>query len=371
MTNSDGGEGSTCEEAAGTAGTGDAPVTNALHDIAPDHIHHSALLRQSSSRSYILPPDDFRHNESCPEIGPGWTVDERKLSGLKAEPKTQNDLTVAASSSLSQKRDKLGDSSGDISCESNLCIGSTNLDLYFKSLRSLTIISVLCIDLSGKHPPDMDTKQVEPADAEDDAKIIAQTLLELSNATPSNATASDTHPIYYVANQREQGTKERSNEKSAPASKKRKGEDTDTGMTSKRKYKKSAAGNLKTGDNDKTDVAKMLIGMTKTGSSTSASAQASTESSAEAASKIKKQRGMSRSDATWNQRLAELRQFRELHGHTNVPQKYEKNPSLGAWVARNRLFMRKWEEDPTDCSSYQVERMEELKAVGLVSGIGK
>jgi hypothetical protein len=80
-------------------------------------------------------------------------------------------------------------------------------------------------------------------------------------------------------------------------------------------------------------------------------------------------------ETTWNLRLDELRQFKQLHGHTNVPQKYEKNPRLGepqdqlsiitiynkftfepiltlssyqtgAWVARNRLFMRQWEDDP-------------------------
>ena len=79
----------------------------------------------------------------------------------------------------------------------------------------------------------------------------------------------------------------------------------------------------------------------------------------------------SKSEAKWNQRLAELQQFKILHGHTNVPQKYEKNPSLGAWIARNRMFMRQWEEDPTSLSAIQAGRIQTLKLMGLQSGIGK
>lgn len=76
-------------------------------------------------------------------------------------------------------------------------------------------------------------------------------------------------------------------------------------------------------------------------------------------------------DSTWNQRLAQLRQFKEQHGHTNVPQKWEHNPSLGAWVARNRLFMRQWEGDPSSCSGNQSDRVKILKEVGLSSVIGE
>lgn len=73
----------------------------------------------------------------------------------------------------------------------------------------------------------------------------------------------------------------------------------------------------------------------------------------------------------WNQRLTELIQFKKLHGHTNVPQKYENNTSLGAWVARNRIFMRQWEESPSSCSAYQAERVKILKKAGLLSNIGE
>jgi hypothetical protein len=88
---------------------------------------------------------------------------------------------------------------------------------------------------------------------------------------------------------------------------------------------------------------------------------------------IPEQQGTGRNEAAWNQRFFELQQFKELHGHTNVPQKYEKNPSLGAWVARNRLFMRQLEDDECEIkpSSVQYKRMMKLKELGLASCIGE
>jgi hypothetical protein len=77
-----------------------------------------------------------------------------------------------------------------------------------------------------------------------------------------------------------------------------------------------------------------------------------------------------RGEDAWNKRFAELHEFKAEHGHCNVPQKYEKNASLGAWVARNRLFMRRFEEQPDTCSAIQIQRVLMLKEVGLVSGIG-
>uniref|UniRef100_A0A7S0HPV7 Helicase-associated domain-containing protein n=1 Tax=Hanusia phi TaxID=3032 RepID=A0A7S0HPV7_9CRYP len=38
----------------------------------------------------------------------------------------------------------------------------------------------------------------------------------------------------------------------------------------------------------------------------------------------------------WELRFQELLDFRNQHGHCNVPQKYKSNPSLGAWVAQQR-----------------------------------
>lgn len=89
--------------------------------------------------------------------------------------------------------------------------------------------------------------------------------------------------------------------------------------------------------------------------------------------------GASRADLAWNQRFEELKQFKSIHGHTNVPQKYENNPSLGAWVARNRLFMRQLEEEGGEqmkkkskvAKAVHDERMRLLKEIGLESSIGK
>lgn len=82
-----------------------------------------------------------------------------------------------------------------------------------------------------------------------------------------------------------------------------------------------------------------------------------------------------RTEAAWKRRFLELEEFKRVNGHCNVPQKYEKNTSLGAWVARQRLIMRQWEETgegkrhgrdtPTG------ERAERLKNLGLESSIGK
>lgn len=85
------------------------------------------------------------------------------------------------------------------------------------------------------------------------------------------------------------------------------------------------------------------------------------------------QRGISRSDLSWNQRFIELQKFKSIHGHCNVPQKYEKNPSLGAWVARNRLFMRQWDamRETSRVSPVQNKRMKLLKDIGLAPCIGK
>lgn len=82
-------------------------------------------------------------------------------------------------------------------------------------------------------------------------------------------------------------------------------------------------------------------------------------------------------DSVWYARLRELQEFKEEHGHANVPQTYEKNKRLGAWVARNRYYMRKMEElnegklKVPNKEAVQCERMRLLKEVGLKSSIGE
>jgi Helicase associated domain len=37
---------------------------------------------------------------------------------------------------------------------------------------------------------------------------------------------------------------------------------------------------------------------------------------------------------SWNQKLNELKLYRDIHGHCNVPARYPENPGLGIWVRR-------------------------------------
>eukprot|EP00578_Thalassiosira_sp_NH16_P010495 CAMPEP_0181110142 /NCGR_PEP_ID=MMETSP1071-20121207/18557_1 /TAXON_ID=35127 /ORGANISM="Thalassiosira sp., Strain NH16" /LENGTH=523 /DNA_ID=CAMNT_0023193895 /DNA_START=437 /DNA_END=2005 /DNA_ORIENTATION=- len=91
--------------------------------------------------------------------------------------------------------------------------------------------------------------------------------------------------------------------------------------------------------------------------------------------------GASKSCAAWKRRFAELEDFNRQNGNCNVPQKYPPNPSLGAWVARQRLLMRQWEdwhENSKPCKDdggkltiMSSERVQCLKSIGLESSIGK
>ena len=133
----------------------------------------------------------------------------------------------------------------------------------------------------------------------------------------------------------------------APTGKKRKGEETTVSNSAKKRAAKA-----KTSATGKTTDVPENPTINKNGNAASSKT------------------AINKSDETWNKRLNELIQFKELHGHCNVPQKYERNPTLGAWVARNRLFMRAWEEDPKSVSASQAQRANVLKEVGLLSGIG-
>ncbi|KAL7535093.1 hypothetical protein ACHAXR_012122 [Thalassiosira sp. AJA248-18] len=87
-------------------------------------------------------------------------------------------------------------------------------------------------------------------------------------------------------------------------------------------------------------------------------------------------KGINKNEIAWNRRFLELEEFKRQFRHCNVPQKYEANPSLGAWVARQRLIMRHHEEKrpghDTDVKSLSMcERIQRLKNVGLESSIGK
>ena len=80
--------------------------------------------------------------------------------------------------------------------------------------------------------------------------------------------------------------------------------------------------------------------------------------------------------------LLSWQEFKLQHGHCNVPQGYDKNTKLGAWVSRQRLMMRTWDEkheadkgiscSDSDGNAYsQGDRVQQLKDLGLESFVGK
>jgi hypothetical protein len=51
-------------------------------------------------------------------------------------------------------------------------------------------------------------------------------------------------------------------------------------------------------------------------------------------------------NTTWEDRLRELADYRNIHGHCNVPKNYSENTQLGKWVALKSLgFERALEWD--------------------------
>jgi len=73
---------------------------------------------------------------------------------------------------------------------------------------------------------------------------------------------------------------------------------------------------------------------------------------------------------SWNQRLHELRQFKQQYGHCLVPSRYDANPELGIWVGTQRtqyrLFMRSKETGVPVTTSMNEDRIRELEELGFV-----
>lgn len=73
---------------------------------------------------------------------------------------------------------------------------------------------------------------------------------------------------------------------------------------------------------------------------------------------------------SWNQRLQELRLFKQEYGHCLVPSRYEKNPELGVWVgtqrAQYRQFMRARETGQMISTNMNEDRIRELEDLGFV-----
>jgi hypothetical protein len=71
----------------------------------------------------------------------------------------------------------------------------------------------------------------------------------------------------------------------------------------------------------------------------------------------------SHSASTWEFRLSELTDYRQKHGHCNVPQRYSENTKLGTWVSNQRNHYRLHREGKT--SSMTTFRIQELESLGF------
>jgi hypothetical protein len=65
----------------------------------------------------------------------------------------------------------------------------------------------------------------------------------------------------------------------------------------------------------------------------------------------------------WEDRLSELADYRKVHGHCNVPQKYSENVKLGTWVAKQRSQYRLHQEGKT--SQMTLPRIQALIRLGF------
>jgi len=66
-------------------------------------------------------------------------------------------------------------------------------------------------------------------------------------------------------------------------------------------------------------------------------------------------------DAVWEERLKELKKYRNLFGNTNVPSKYEPNPQLAIWIKRQRRqYKFLMEGKPSTMTPYRVEKLREI-----------
>jgi hypothetical protein len=67
--------------------------------------------------------------------------------------------------------------------------------------------------------------------------------------------------------------------------------------------------------------------------------------------------------AAWADRLSELSDYRKIHGHCNVPNRYSGNTKLGTWVGGQRALYRLHLEGKT--SSMTLSRIQALESLGF------
>ena len=65
----------------------------------------------------------------------------------------------------------------------------------------------------------------------------------------------------------------------------------------------------------------------------------------------------------WNQRFTELVEYKQKHGHCNVPHGYSANPQLGTWVRNQRTYYKR--------SKLDAEQIQRLEEIGFVWSVRK
>jgi len=68
--------------------------------------------------------------------------------------------------------------------------------------------------------------------------------------------------------------------------------------------------------------------------------------------------------AVWSERYEELKQFRKVHGHCNVPSRYQANHQLAIWVKRQRRQWKNKIDFRKNCMTD--ERQESLDSIGFI-----
>ena len=67
----------------------------------------------------------------------------------------------------------------------------------------------------------------------------------------------------------------------------------------------------------------------------------------------------------FEERLKELRKFKQKHGHCQVPHKFPQNPQLGTWVDTQRRLYRAHKRAPGRPTTLSQENIEKLLEVGF------
>lgn len=77
----------------------------------------------------------------------------------------------------------------------------------------------------------------------------------------------------------------------------------------------------------------------------------------------KPKRGYTR--VTFEQRVEQLLEFKKVHGHVNVPQKYTSNPSLGRWCNNKRIAYREKKSGKVTKHAILEEHINRLNDIGF------